>query len=237
MERPVAMKPVPRKSGPCRSTHDWTRGPPALYIRAMGLLPTTPKFFELFENQSAAVLEAARALQELAENFHHIEAKAQHIKELETKGDHLTHEVIDRLNRTFITPFDREDIHALATALDDVLDNIEGVASRFALFKVTEITPETRELIHIIEQACVAIHEAVRCLRDRKRVHEYCVEINKLENDADIISRNMTAKLFETAADFRELIKWKELYGRLEATTDDCEDVANIIEGIFVKNN
>ncbi|HEV8129377.1 MAG TPA: DUF47 family protein [Candidatus Eisenbacteria bacterium] len=200
------------------------------------LLPTSPKFFELFERQSATVLAGARALKELAENFTHVEQKALRIKELETEGDHVTHDLIDSLNRTFITPFDREDIHALASALDDVLDNIEGVASRFALFKVRQLTPETKELIVIIEKGCAAIHEAVSCLRDRKKVQPLLVEINKLENDADMISRDMTAKLFETAADFRELIMWKELYGRLEATTDDCEDVANIIEGIFVKN-
>jgi hypothetical protein len=200
-------------------------------------LPTEPKFFGLFETQAATVLEAARALQELARNFDHVEEKARHIKELESKGDQLTHHLIDSLNRTFITPFDREDIHALATALDDVLDNIEGVSSRFALFKLQRITPETRELIDIIEKACVMIHEAVKHLRDLRRIPEYCIEINKLENDADYISRNMTARLFEDASDFRELIKWKELYGRLEATTDDCEDVANILEGIVVKNN
>jgi len=200
------------------------------------LLPTTPKFFDLFERQSAKVLDGARALRELADNFDNVDAKAHHIKEIESEGDHITHDLIDSLNRTFITPFDREDIHALASALDDVLDNIEGVASRFALFRLREITPETRELIVIIEKACVAIHEAVKCLRNRAEVQKNLVEINKLENDADAISRAMTAKLFESAADFRELIKWKELYGRLEATTDDCEDVANIIEGIFVKN-
>ena len=201
------------------------------------LLPTSPKFFDLFERQSATVLEGARALKEMADHFEHVEQKAHRIKELETKGDHITHEVIDSLNRTFITPIDREDIHALASALDDVLDNIEGVSSRFALFKVKQLTPGCRELIDIIEKGCVAIHEAVSCLRDRKKSQEFLVEINKLENDADTISRDLTAKLFEDAADFRELIKLKELYGRLEATTDDCEDVANIIEGIFVKNN
>ena len=201
------------------------------------LLPTEPKFFALFEAQSATVLEGARALQELGRNFDHVEEKARRIKELETKGDHITHNLIDNLNRTFITPFDREDIHALASALDDVLDNIEGVSSRFALFKVQRITPETMALIDIIEKACQMVHEAVKNLRDFKRIQEYCIEINKLENDADLISRNMTARLFEDAADFRELIKWKELYGRLEATTDDCEDVANILEGIVVKNH
>jgi hypothetical protein len=200
------------------------------------LLPVEPKFFDLFEKQAATVLEAARALQEMAHNYTRVAEKAEHIKSLEHRGDTLTHELFDSLNRTFITPFDREDIHALASALDDVLDQIEGVASRFALFKIEEITPETRHLISIIEKACVAIHEAVRHLRDFKRVLEYCVQINQLENEADHISRATTARLFDEAADFRELIKWKELYGRLEATTDDCEDVANILEGIVVKN-
>ena len=201
------------------------------------LLPVEPKFFDLFETQAATVLEAARALQEMAHNYEHVAEKAQHIKELESRGDSITHSIIDNLNRTFITPFDREDIHALASALDDVLDNIEGVSSRFALFRIEKITPETVHLISIIEKACGAIHEAVRHLRDFKRIHEYCVQINQLENEADHISRASTARLFEDAADFRELIKWKELYGRLEATTDDCEDVANILEGIVVKNN
>ena len=201
------------------------------------LLPVEPKFFDLFETQAATVLEAARALQEMAHNYERVAEKAQHIKELESRGDHITHDLISNLNRTFVTPFDREDIHALASALDDVLDNIEGVSSRFQLFRITKITPETIHLISIIEKACVGIHEAVRHLRDSKRVLEYCVQINQLENEADHISRNTTARLFEEAADFRELIKWKELYGRLEATTDDCEDVANILEGIVVKNN
>lgn len=200
------------------------------------LLPVEPKFFDLFEKQAATVLEAARALQEMAHNYNRVAEKAEHIKSLEHRGDTITHELFDSLNRTFITPFDREDIHALASALDDVLDQIEGVASRFALFKIEQITPETRHLISIIEKACVAIHEAVRHLRDFKRVLEYCVQINQLENEADHISRATTARLFDEAADFRELIKWKELYGRLEATTDDCEDVANILEGIVVKN-
>jgi len=201
------------------------------------LLPTETRFFDLFETQAATVLEAARALQDLARNFDRVEEAAQRIKELESRGDHITHDIIDKLNRTFITPIDREDIHALASALDDVLDNIEGVSSRFALFHVMSITPQTVDLISIVEQACTTIHEAVRHLRDLKRIPEYCIRINQLENQADQISRTITAKLFESTTDFRELIKWKELYGRLEATTDDCEDVADILEGIYVKNN
>jgi uncharacterized protein len=215
------------------------RGPALMYtLRAMvRLLPAEPRFFELFEQQAATVLEAARALQHLARNFDNVEEKAQRIKELESKGDTITHQLIDKLNRTFITPFDREDIHALASALDDVLDNIEGVSSRFALFQVRTITPQTVDLIAIIEQACTTIYDAVKELPDLKRIQDYCIRINHLENQADHISRTITAKLFESETDFRDLIKWKELYGRLEATTDDCEDVANILEGIYVKNN
>ena len=200
------------------------------------LLPREYQFFDLFDAQATKVLEAAHALMDLARNFDQIEEKARHIKVLETQADHITHDIIDKLNRTFITPFDREDIHALASALDDVLDNIEGVSSRFALFQIRSVTPETVQLISIIEQACGAIRDAVAQMRDMKRINEYCIQINHLENEADHISRNVTAKLFLEAADFRELIKWKEIYGRLEATTDDCEDVANILEGIVVKN-
>jgi hypothetical protein len=201
------------------------------------LLPTEIRFFDLFETQAAKVLEAARALKELAHHYERVEEKARHIKTLESEGDRITHEIIDKLNRTFITPFDREDIHALASSLDDVLDNIEGVSSRLALFKVQAITPEAIELVSVVERACLAIHGAVTHLRDLKLIGPYCIQINDLENEADFISRNTTARLFDEAVDFRELIKWKELYGRLEATTDDCEDVANILEGIVVKNN
>ncbi len=201
------------------------------------LLPKEGRFFELFEAQAAKVHEAARALHEMTRNYDQIEEKARHIKVLETQADHITHDIIDKLNRTFITPFDREDIHALASALDDVLDNIEGVSSRLTLFNIRSVTPETLQLTSIIEQACGAIVEAVKHLTDLRTISEFCIQINHLENEADHISRNCTAKLFHEETDFRELIKWKEIYGRLEATTDDCEDVANILEGIVVKNN
>lgn len=200
------------------------------------LLPQETKFFDLFEAQAAKVHEAARALEDLARNYEHVQEKARHIKVLESQSDHITHDIIDKLNRTFITPFDREDIHALASALDDVLDNIEGVASRLALFEIPSVTPEVVQLTSIIEQACIAMQQAVAHMRDFTKINEYLIQINHLENEADIISRNATAALFRNAADFRELIKWKEIYGRLEATTDDCEDVANILEGIVVKN-
>src|SRR5258705_3266401 len=201
------------------------------------LLPKEMRFFELFESHAAKVHEAARALHEMARNYDQPDEKARHIKVLETQADHITHDIIDKLNRTFITPFDREDIHALASALDDVLDNIEGVASRLALFHVKAVTPEVIELVSVIVRSCLAIQAAIGHLRDLKSIPPYLIQINDLENEADFISRNTTAQLFEQASDFRELIKWKELYGRLEATTDDCEDVANILEGIAVKNN
>src|SRR6185436_5380889 len=130
------------------------------------LLPQETKFFDLFEAQAAKVHEAARALEDLARNYDQVQEKARHIKGLESQADQITHDIIDKLNRTFITPFDREDIHALASALDDVLDNIEGVSSRLALFKVQRITPETMALIDIIEKACQMMHEAVKNLRN-----------------------------------------------------------------------
>jgi uncharacterized protein len=200
-------------------------------------LPDEGRFFELFETQAAKVLEGARALRELSEHYDRVDEKARNIKRVESEGDQITHDIIERLNRTFITPFDREDIHALASGLDDVLDNIEGVSSRLALFHVRSITPEAVELAAIIERSCVAIHEAVSRLKNLKMIREFCIQLNDLENQADFISRNTTARLFREETDFRELIKWKEIYGRLEATTDDCEDVANILEGIVVKNN
>jgi predicted phosphate transport protein (TIGR00153 family) len=201
------------------------------------LLPTETRFFDLFRDQANKVLEGAHALREMVEHYENVDEKARRIKQIESEGDNLTHSLIDKLNRTFITPFDREDIHALASALDDVLDNIEGVASRLALFRVKSVTPEVIELVSVIVRSCVAIQAAILHLRDLKAIPPYLIKINDLENEADFISRNTTAQLFETASDFRELIKWKELYGRLEATTDDCEDVANILEGIVVKNN
>jgi len=200
------------------------------------LLPQETKFFDLFEAQAAKVHEAARALEDLARNYDQVQEKARHIKGLESQADQITHDIIDKLNRTFITPFDREDIHALASALDDVLDNIEGVASRLSLFEILQVTPEVIQLTSIIEQACGAMVKAVHVMRDFTKINEYLIQINHLENEADTISRNATAALFRNAADFRALIQWKEIYGRLEATTDDCEDVANILEGIVVKN-
>ncbi|HEX5031362.1 MAG TPA: DUF47 domain-containing protein [Candidatus Eisenbacteria bacterium] len=200
------------------------------------LLPQETKFFDLFEAQAAKVHEAARALEDLARNYDQVQEKARHIKGLESQADQITHDIIDKLNRTFITPFDREDIHALASALDDVLDNIEGVSSRLALFEILQVTPEVIQLTSIIEQACASMVKAVGHMRDFTKINEYLIQINHLENEADIISRNATAALFRNAADFHALIKWKEIYGRLEATTDDCEDVANILEGIVVKN-
>ena len=201
------------------------------------LLPVETKFFDLFTAQANKVLEGAHSLRDLVEHYENVEEKARKIKQIESEGDEITHTVIDKLNRTFITPFDREDIHALASGLDDVLDNIEGVASRLALFRVKSVTPEVIELVSVIVRSCLSIQAAVSHLRDLKSIPPYLIKINDLENEADFISRNTTAQLFEQASDFRELIKWKELYGRLEATTDDCEDVANILEGIVVKNN
>src|SRR5947207_10090552 len=151
------------------------------------LLPTETRFFDLFRDQANKVVEGAQALRELVEHYENVEEKARRIKEIESEGDQITHSIIDKLNRTFITPFDREDIHALASGLDDVLDNIEGVSSRLALFRVRAVTAEVIELVSVIVRSCLAIQAAIAHLRDLKEIPPYLIKINDLENEADFI--------------------------------------------------
>ena len=200
------------------------------------LLPTSPKFFELFERQSATVLAGARALKDLAENFTHVEQKAVRIKELETEGDHVTHDLIDSLNRTFITPFDREDLYALASSLDNVMDAIDHVAALVRLYKLTKMRPGTRELIRTVSGSADRIHSALEALAAQRPVHPHAVEINRLENEADRAYQEAIRLLFDDEADPIMVIKWKEFFDMLERITDCCEDVANVIEGVVVKH-
>jgi predicted phosphate transport protein (TIGR00153 family) len=152
----------------------------------------------------------------------------------------ITHEIFTKLRETFITPLDREDIHGLASGLDDVLDCIEGVASRMNYFRVPKPTPEIRKLVDIISQAVHQISEAIDNLESLGRVDAFCKQINLLEYEADVVCREAIASLFEKTQkveQLKDLIKLKEIYGRLEIAADRCEDVANIIEGIIVKSS
>lgn len=199
------------------------------------LIPREEKFFDLFEKQATHIVAAARALRELAYNYGNAEALAQQIEDLEHQGDALTHEMVKRLNTTFITPIDREDIYALASRLDDVLDLIDAVADRLLLYKIKEPTPGCREMADVIMKTAEETDLAVRCLRTLSPFyHKHCIEVNRLENEADRLLRDLLAGLFETT-DPVEIIKWKELYETLESVTDRCEDVVNVIEGIVLK--
>jgi predicted phosphate transport protein (TIGR00153 family) len=203
------------------------------------LFPKDHRFFDLFRQDAANLREGALALQELVDHYEDIEKKYERIKAIEHQGDNITHELFTRLRDTFITPLEREDIHGLASGLDDVLDCIEGVASRMWTFKLARPTPALKKLIDVIVKAVEQIFEAVDHLESLGHIHAFCKQINILEYEADVICREAIAELFEkaeTAAELKDLIKLKEIYTRLEIAADRCEDVANVIEEIIVKS-
>ncbi|HDT14267.1 MAG TPA: DUF47 domain-containing protein [Candidatus Aminicenantes bacterium] len=205
----------------------------------LNFFPRDHKFFDLFREDAANLREGALALQELIDNYVDVEKKYERIKAIEHKGDNITHELFTKLRDTFITPLEREDIHGLAGGLDDVLDCIEGVASRMCYFKLAGPTPEAKKLVDIIAKAVEQIYEAIDNLETLGHCHTFCQQVNILEYEADIICREAIAELFdmaETPAEIKELIKLKEIYTRLEVAADRCEDVANVIESIIVKS-
>jgi uncharacterized protein len=204
------------------------------------LFPKDQKFFDLFREDAANLREGARALQDLVDHYENVELKYQRLKAIEHQGDNITHELFTRLRDTFITPLEREDIHGLSSGLDDVLDCIEGVASRMWTYKLEKPTPEIKKMVDIIVQAVDQIFEAVDHLESLAHVHAFCKQINILEYQADVICREAIADLFataETPAELKNLIMLKEIYTRLEVAADRCEDVANVIEEIIVKSN
>jgi predicted phosphate transport protein (TIGR00153 family) len=204
------------------------------------LFPKNDIFFDLFDKSASNIREAGHLFLAMVQNYTDIEAKAEHLKEIESKGDAITHEIIERLNSSFITPIDREDIYALAGDLDTVLDEIEGAGNRMVLFGVDKPTLECIELVTIVAEAGDLIEKAIKNIRHFKGLQEFIIQIHTLENKADRISRAVTAKLFHecgsTPKDAIELLKWKEIYARLEHTTDRMEDVANVIEDIVMKH-
>jgi predicted phosphate transport protein (TIGR00153 family) len=200
------------------------------------LFPREVRFYDLFEQQGQHILNAAGLLHDLVHNFTDARAKLHAINEVEHQGDQITHEIVRRLNTTFITPLDREDIHALASRLDDVLDYMEAAAERLVLYRIKEPTSAARAMATVIVEISRATDRAIRCLRTMDSgFHEQAVEVNRLENTADKILRDSLAELFEQQADPIEVIKWKEIYETMEIVTDRCEDVANVIEGIILK--
>jgi len=206
------------------------------------LIPTEDKFFKYFENDVDNLLVAAGVFKELMSNSISKEERAQKIKrieELEHRGDEITHSIYSELGATFITPFDREDIHALASKLDDILDYIQGAGTRMILYQIKKISPAQERLAVLIYDQVVELHKAILNLRhfkEGKFILDSLVRINSIENEADDLFERAIADLFETCEDPIKLIKMKELLVSLETATDQCEDAANVIESIIVKN-
>ena len=203
------------------------------------LIPREESFFPLFEGAAKNVHEGALAMLEFLEKFNDPAERAKRMKDIEHTGDRITHDTIDRLNRTFITPFDREDIHELVTRLDDILDLIDTSMNRMVLYKIEKPTEDAMLLARCLRHATALILEAVPLMRDMKNGPEIlkrCVAIHGQENEADRIEQHALASLFDNNHEATEIIKWKDIYEDLETATDRCEDVANVLEGIVLKN-
>lgn len=202
-----------------------------------GLIPKETAFFELFQKAAHNMIEGSRLLKEMMEDFHNPVGQAHRIKDIEHIGDGITHDIARKLNQTFITPIDREDIHGLASALDDILDIIEAIADRFVVFKVSRPTGPAVKLANILYQSAVAVGAGIdRLGKPHADVSECCVLVNSLENEADRVTRDAISALFEEEKDPIAVIKWKEIYENFEEGTDRCEDVANILERIALKH-
>ena len=204
------------------------------------LMPREGNFFVLFNAHAERIVEGSRELQLMIANFEDIGKHAQHIDDAERAADKITHETITLLHRTFITPFDRDQIHRLITRMDDILDLMQDVAESIVLYDIRKITPESRQLAEICQMCCERVRSAVSLLqnvKDSEAILKTCQEIDRLESDADRVMRAAMSKLFRDASDVKQLIKRRTIYELLENITDRCEDVANLIEGIVLENS
>jgi uncharacterized protein len=201
----------------------------------VAFIPREVKFYELFRAQADNIHKAAQMLENLFENYQDVEKRVAEIKFAEHKGDQLTHELMMKLNQTFITPFDREDIHSLGSALDDVMDLVEAAATRFLTYKVKSVTPGARQLAKVILHGTEILKKAIGELEKPQQILEYCEQIHQIEEEADRIKGECVGRLFEDSGNPIEIIKWKEIYEVLEATTDKCSDVADVLEAVVLK--
>ncbi len=200
--------------------------------------PRDREFFDLFEEAGGNILRAADLLDRMLGGYPDRGADlARDILICEQEGDRITHDIIRRLNETFVTPIDREDIYELASALDDIVDYTEEVADYLGLYKIEAPMEQSQRLAHVLLQATRQIAEAMPRLRGFKDMSHYTVEINRLENDGDRITREAVASLFDNGIDPMVVIRWKDIYERLEQAIDSTERVANILEGIVIKNS
>ena len=201
-------------------------------------IPREQKFFDLFEKSAHNMVKTAQVLKGMVDTWENVKKSVDEIADLEHEGDTITHQIMAQLNRTFVTPFDREDIAMLAHSLDDVTDFIFAAATRMLIYKIDHSTPRAKELADIIVQAALEVERAIPQLRHRtelKKMLPRCVEINRLENVADEVFRSAQAELFDNTTDMAQIIKWREIYEYMESATDRCEDVSNVLEGVALK--
>ncbi len=201
-------------------------------------MPREEKFFDLFEESAQNVVKGAQKLKELVDTWDNVEARVSEITELEHEGDTIAHQIMHQLHRTFVTPFDREDIALLAHTLDDVIDFIQAAADAMLIYKVDKPGQRAKELADVIVQSASELEKAMPQLRHRAQLPQVlkgCIEMNRLENLADDIYRSAIGELFDNATDITHIIKWREIYEHMESATDRCEDVANVLEGVALK--
>ncbi|HWF07342.1 MAG TPA: DUF47 family protein [Bryobacteraceae bacterium] len=204
----------------------------------MNLLPRDDKFLHLFERHAQILCRASKLLiSGLRDGYDGVCRIQEDIAGIEDEGDKVVHSIFAHMRSTFITPFDPEDIQSLASALDNVLDHIEDVTFRIVAYRLKPIPSAVILLAELVAKCCAILTEALAALHSRRPVLSYCIEINRLENEADKIERNLIAELFRSEKDAIELIRKKEIFELLEATTDRCEDVADVIQNVAVKNN
>lgn len=202
------------------------------------LLHRESVFFDLLERSSANLLQAARALVALMEDYRDLPQKVAEMTDLEHRGDTFTHQIFEQLHRTFITPIDREDIVILTQRLDDVLDYIEAGVQCMSIYQITKPTERAKEQAGLILKVTEQVFQAMQRLRQHRKLRDilgYCVEINSIENEADRVYRNALAELFQDSLPIHEIIKWREIYEQLEMAVDRAEDVADVLEGVVLK--
>lgn len=203
----------------------------------LSLVPKEHDYFRLFSDLAANLDEAAQLLVRFMDDFEHAKSIGAAILEHEHVGDKILHDIVKRLNKSFITPIDREDIYDLVATMDEVLDNIEEATDEMILYRVEEPTEYARRQAHVIAEAAKVIHQLIDDLEKRTDLMERVISINSLENEGDRIEREAIAALFDGDWDAKDVIKWKDIYEVLEAAIDECEHVANVIESIVLKNN
>jgi predicted phosphate transport protein (TIGR00153 family) len=202
-------------------------------------LPRETSFFDFFEQHAALTVEGAKEFLSLVTTGANIPTKAKRVSDIEHETDVITHRCVEALHKTFITPIDRDQIHRLITRMDDIMDYVEAAAERIALYELVVMTSDVRDMADVLVRAATEVELACKGLRNLKDpvgLLKRCVDINRLENEADGVLRRAVAKLFKEEKDVFTVIKWKEIYENLEMATDRCEDVANIIEGVVLEH-